>query len=125
MQVPLLFLGDPLLRYDLYPVAITSDNEEEVNLSIKSRSKSEVMIENRPNPFASMTTLYVESGYDEPATIRVFDINGKMVYSRDVQLMTGANEFVVRKSELGSAGIMMYEIESKLQYSTNRMIIVE
>ncbi len=108
-----------------YPVAITSEGEEEVNLSIKARSKSVVMIENRPNPFASMTTLYVESSYDEPATIRVFDINGKMVYTRDVQLTTGANEFVVRKSELGSAGIMMYEIESKLQYSTNRMIIVE
>ena len=108
-----------------YPLAITMGDEEEINLHIATRSKADIAIENRPNPFTNMTTLYIESAYDEAAILRVYDLNGKLVYTRDVQLLTGANEFVVRKSELQTGGILMYEIESKLQYSTNRMIIVE
>ena len=72
-----------------------------------------------------MTTIYMESNREEPATIRVFDLNGSWCIQKRVRLIKGENEFVVRKSDVRTTGILMYEIESNFQYSTNRMIIVE
>lgn len=107
------------------PLAFAKSSEEEVNLRIVTSPKSENKIENRPNPFANMTTIYVESSRDEKATLRVFDLNGRMVHTEEVRLIKGKNEFVVRKSDVRTTGMLMYEIESNFQYSTNRMIIVE
>ncbi len=106
-------------------LAIRKSDDQEVNVRIVASQLTNAFVENRPNPFANMTTLYMQSKHEEPAIIRVFDLNGKLVYSRDVNLIRGENEFVIRKSELRTSGILMYEIESKFQYSTNRMIIVE
>lgn len=107
------------------PLTFTKSNEEEVNLRIVSSPKLENKIENRPNPFTNMTTIYMESNRDEPATLRVFDLNGRLVHTEEVRLLKGKNEFVVRQSDVRTTGILMYEIESNFQYSTNRMIIVE
>ena len=83
------------------------------------------MVQNRPNPFTDMTTILMDSQREEPATLRIYDLQGKLVLTRAINLEQGENEFVVRKSELKLSGIYMYEIESDFQYSTNRMIIVD
>lgn len=83
------------------------------------------LLENRPNPFRDMTTIIMQSDRSEKATLRIFDLNGKLVLSRDVRLETGENEFIVLQSELQNAGIYWYEIASEYQYRTNRMIIVD
>lgn len=83
------------------------------------------MVQNRPNPFTDMTTILMDSQREEPATLRIYDLQGKLVLTRAINLEHGENEFVVRKSELKLSGIYMYEIESDFQYSTNRMIIVD
>ncbi len=107
------------------PLAFAKDTEEEISLQITAITKAESLVENRPNPFSNMTTILMESSREEMATLRVYDLNGILIYAKDVHLIPGSNEFVVRRSELKASGILMYEIESNFQYSTNRMIIVE
>lgn len=107
------------------PLAFTIAGELEVPVQIVTNQQREVMVQNRPNPFADMTTIVMESDREEPATLRVFDLGGKLILTRKVNLVVGENEFVVRKSELHTSGLLMYEIESNFQYSTNRMIIVD
>ena len=107
------------------PVAYTASSEEEVPVQLISRPKEQNNMDNRPNPFNEMTIVQFESFKAEPASLRVMDLEGRIVYTRKVELIPGQNEFVIRKADVRSSGIYMYEIESDFQYSTNRMIIVD
>jgi hypothetical protein len=107
------------------PLAFTADSEDAFPVQLISNKQTESMIQNRPNPFTDMTTIVMESQREEPATLRIYNLQGQLVSERKINLEPGENEFVVRKSELKLSGIYMYEIESDFQYSTNRMIIVD
>lgn len=107
------------------PVAYTLQDDHEMPIQLLATTISTNQMDNRPNPFSDMTTIRFVSTQSEPAILRVIDLDGRLIYTRQINLLPGDNEFVVRKSEVKGAGIFMYEIESDLQYSTNRMIIVD
>jgi Secretion system C-terminal sorting domain len=107
------------------PIAYAEDEEEGFVIQLKAGASSVSKAYNRPNPFRDMTTIFMESNRQEKAVLRVFDLNGRTVFVRDVNLVVGENEFIVNKTQLREAGIYVYEIESNFQYSTNRMIIVD
>jgi hypothetical protein len=107
------------------PVAYAVDNGQELQVQLKQNNTGDNLMDNRPNPFTDLTTIHFVSHRSEPATLKVIDLDGQVVFTREIELVPGDNEFVVRKSEVRASGIFMYEIESDLQYSTNRMIIVD
>jgi hypothetical protein len=107
------------------PLGYELASEEEVNVQLAASKVSEPQIHNRPNPFSNLTTIIMQSNRAEKATLRIYDLNGRLVYTRDVNLIKGENEFIISRTELRNAGLYLYEIESSFQYSTNRMIIVE
>ena len=107
------------------PVAYKADSDEAIAVQLKSMATPSANVTNRPNPFRDMTTIFMQSTVEEKATLKIFDLSGRQVVSREVSLIKGENEFVVSKTELREPGIYTYEIESNFQYSTNRMIIVD
>ena len=107
------------------PVAYKKDSEEPISIQLKTLTTATSQVYNRPNPFRDMTSVFMQSSSEEKAILRVFDLNGRVVLTRDVHLVKGENEFVLSKTELRATGIYTYEIESNFQYSTNRMIIVD
>ena len=106
------------------PIAYLSGQEEPIKLNLSIEGISNPQIHNRPNPFMDLTTILYQSHQAEDAVINFYDLNGSLILKRDVRLVVGENEFVVRQSELGGPGVFNYEIKSNLQHSTNRMIIV-
>jgi hypothetical protein len=107
------------------PVAYEMQSDDEVAVQLGKNNSAIELLQNRPNPFRDMTTIIMQSDRAEKATLRIFDLNGKLIHSRDIMLEVGENEFIVNKSDLNAAGIYGYEIESNFQYRTNRMIIVD
>ncbi|MEO6133152.1 MAG: T9SS type A sorting domain-containing protein [Saprospiraceae bacterium] len=106
------------------PLAYMSGQEKPIQLQISGVKTNNLQINNRPNPFKDQTSIFFMSIRQEDAVVRFFDLNGRIVFQRNVQLMEGENEFVIHASELEGAGMYTYEIKSELQHSTNRMIIV-
>jgi hypothetical protein len=107
------------------PVAYEMESEEELAVQLAENNTATELLLNRPNPFRDMTTIIMQSSRAEQATLRIFDLNGKLIHSRTVMLEVGENEFIVSKTDLNTTGIYWYEIESEFQYRTNRMIIVD
>jgi hypothetical protein len=89
------------------------------------RSRNKERIVNHPNPFKDKTNIVFASKKEESAYLNVSDMSGRVVYSKKVQLITGENEFIIKKSDIGGAGVYVYEVKSPFQHSTNRMIIVD
>jgi hypothetical protein len=106
-------------------VAYSLELDDPIRIQLKESSESQKQIYNRPNPFKDITTIYFQSSLSEDAVIHFFDLNGRVVLERAVELSEGQNEFVIHQSELDGPGIYMYEIKSAFQHSTNRMIIVD
>ncbi len=107
------------------PLAYTHENDEAYRLVLTKKSSETLSVTNRPNPFKNMTTIVFESLMAEKAMLHIYDMNGREVLQRPIELQAGLNEYIVHTSELKGVGMYLYEISSTHQYSTNRMIIVE
>jgi hypothetical protein len=106
-------------------VAYEIQSDDEVGILLRASKDPSGILQNRPNPFRDVTTIFLHSDKKGPATLRIYDYNGKLVHSRDLMLEAGENEIIVHKSDLRNSGVYWYEIESTFQYRTNRMIIVD
>lgn len=107
------------------PVAYKAANDDAIKISLLGKKAEHNHVFNRPNPFKELTAIVIPSMKEEMGVMKIYDTNGKSVYTRQVQLLAGENEFYITKSELKGAGIYVYEIETASQHSTNRMIIVD
>ncbi len=106
-------------------VAYTVEQEKLHTIRLEHKSSQAITVYNRPNPFKDATTIVFESKALETAQLNIFDLSGKMVFSRQVQLQHGQNEYFIHRSDLSNPGMYSYEMKSETQHSTNRMIIVD
>jgi hypothetical protein len=83
------------------------------------------VFQNEPNPFADKTNIGFILPQAADATLKVFDVNGKMIYTSTGSFGKGRNSFILSKSDLPSAGVMMYQIESGAKTVTKKMIGLE
>ncbi|MDQ3017274.1 MAG: T9SS type A sorting domain-containing protein, partial [Bacteroidota bacterium] len=105
--------------------AYTYDDEAPRGIDLQVVREQIGGVYNKPNPFKDITTIIYESKIKDEAILHVYDMSGKLVMTRTLQLEEGKNEMLIHRSELSGTGIYLYDISSAQQYSTNRMLIVE
>ncbi|MEO5906356.1 MAG: T9SS type A sorting domain-containing protein, partial [Saprospiraceae bacterium] len=106
-------------------VAYVNETESIHSIKLINKTSEPFPVYNKPNPFKDATTIVFESKISEPAQLKVFDLSGKMILNRQVQLHNGLNEYFIHRSDLPNPGMYSYELKSETQHSTNRMIIVD
>jgi hypothetical protein len=84
-----------------------------------------VVYQNEPNPFNGSTMITFNLPQADNASLRVFDVNGKLLYTKNGSFSKGINNFTINKSELPHTGVMMYQVESGLFTETKKMIGLE
>ena len=104
--------------------AYTGDFDDiNVELIIRNNSVNVFALDqNTPNPFASMTTISFTLSEDAEATMTIFDITGRIIKTIKGQYVKGRNEIVLSAEEFNEQGVMIYELESKGQKATKKMI---
>jgi len=80
--------------------------------------------QNAPNPFADQTTISFMLPEAGQATLRVFDITGKVVAAYGGTYSKGANELILDGTELQTTGVMYYQLEYAGQVATKKMISI-
>ena len=99
-----------------------------IKLTAKSRTspiKGYELLQNEPNPFNDRTTISFVLPTDGKATLKVFDITGKVAKVITGIYPKGLNSIVLDSNELEGSGIWMYQIESGSFIATKKMIIIE
>jgi hypothetical protein len=81
--------------------------------------------QNEPNPFNDKTTITFNLPEAANATLKVFDVNGKMIYTTNGSFGKGINSFNLSRNEVTSTGVMIYQIESGANTATKKMIGLE
>lgn len=83
------------------------------------------LFQNEPNPFANETKISFSLPEAMNATIRVFDVTGKVVRLIEGDFAKGLNNVIVKKSELPNAGVLYYQLEAGDFKATKKMVIID
>jgi hypothetical protein len=78
--------------------------------------------QNSPNPANGFTNINYELAKSEDVTIRIMNLVGQVVYSKDIKGKKGKNSLRV-ETESYERGIYLYSIQSKDKKLTRKMIV--
>lgn len=111
------------------PEALDNANnilKPEMNFNLRSDLNSGfALLQNRPNPFNKETTIRFRLPESGKATLRVFDMTGRKLVEKNMNLPAGFQEVNITKSELGGPGVYMYSLETEKNRAVARMIMID
>ncbi len=81
------------------------------------------LYQNMPNPMLESTTIAFRMPQAAPATLRIFDISGKVIKVMEGDFTKGYHTIRLGREELPVAGIYYYELISDKNIATKKMIV--
>jgi hypothetical protein len=96
-----------------------------VNLRDANGSAEYSLAQNEPNPFGSRTQIAFTLGKAGAATVTVYDVTGKVLVVKRGNYDRGANVVTIDKAEVGTSGVLYYQLESGDFTATKKMIVIE
>ena len=102
------------------------EQNAEVHLSFKAAKEDGFeLYQNRPNPFTEVTTV----GFNLPkrglASLNVFDMSGRRIYSVKREFPKGYSEIQLHSHTLPRNGVLYYELEAAGQIAQKKMIMID
>ncbi len=83
------------------------------------------LYQNTPNPFKATTTIGFHLPKGGSATLKVFDLSGRVLQVVEGDYDKGYNEVLVDRSDLSASGVLYYQLETADNQATRKMIVIE
>jgi len=83
------------------------------------------LYQNEPNPFKGQTVVGFTLAENAPYSITVLDVTGKVIKQVNSEGVKGYNTEIFTADELGTSGVLYYQLESGEFTATKKMIIIE
>jgi len=83
------------------------------------------LYQNQPNPFKSETLIGFNLPTEGAATLKIYDVSGKILRLIEGDYAKGYNEVSINRSELAGSGVLYYTLETANDSATKKMIIIE
>lgn len=120
-------------RTGIQPEVYTKDGQEisshQLRLEVTNRNlpngEKFELYQNIPNPFNATTIIGFNLPSAEAATLKVFDLTGKMVYQSSGNFSKGYNTFNIDANALNLNGVLYYQIDTNTDSATRKMIIIK
>ncbi|MBK8829716.1 MAG: T9SS type A sorting domain-containing protein [Saprospiraceae bacterium] len=97
-----------------------------VNLTFNSAGIFDdfALYQNKPNPWSNHTTIGFHLPIDAPATMTVYDLNGKVIKIISDQYKAGYNAIVLSVDDIPASGVYYYRLESGGYVASKKMVMV-
>ena len=79
------------------------------------------LFQNRPNPFAGGTEISFNLPEASAATLTIYDVHGRVLYTQTGDYAQGVNTISIGKSALEASGVLYYQIETARHSGTRKM----
>ena len=110
------------------PAVSYNINYEKVDVAFEwqdIKQEELVLYQNAPNPFMDKTAISFDLPQDMDARIEIFDISGKLMYSKNDIYNKGKNTILVVANELnGIPGVVYYTLKTEYSSITKKMILL-
>ncbi|MFK7810134.1 MAG: cohesin domain-containing protein, partial [Saprospiraceae bacterium] len=83
------------------------------------------LYQNTPNPFKAETVIGFNLPQAGNASLKVYDVAGRVLRTVEVEGNKGYNEVTLNRSDLSGTGVMYYTLETATDSATKKMIIVD
>ncbi len=83
------------------------------------------LYQNQPNPFDHQTNISFVLPKDDYASLKIFDVNGRLLKEISKSFKSGLNTLLIDKRELATGGILYYKLETSTHRATRKMIMIE
>ncbi len=83
------------------------------------------LLQNQPNPFSDVTNIRFELPRSGIASLKVYDIQGRLLYANSNEYAKGFNTITIRKDDLNATGELFYQLEFEGKIDTRRMILIK
>lgn len=102
--------------YQIVPLTLTGRNNSEQEFNL---------YQNNPNPFNGSTEIDFYLPGDMNATLSIFDVNGRVIWSTNKAFDEGLNKVEITKNDLNVTGILYYRLDADEFSATKKMIILK
>jgi len=92
---------------------------------VVAAGKDFALFQNEPNPFEGSTVIGFTLPEAMDATLTVFDVTGKVVWSTEGSYTGGYNEIKVNRKDLAGSGVLYYRLDANDFTATKKMVIIE
>ena len=83
------------------------------------------LYQNTPNPFRNTTTIGFVMPVEQHASLTIFEVSGKVVFTTEGDFAAGYNEISLDKKDLPVAGVLYYRIDTEGFTGVKKMILIE
>ena len=109
-------------KYELLDVALRFDDEEGSTLLTSNQF---ALYQNEPNPFKSETVIGFNLPQAESATLKIYDVSGRVLKVVEGDFAKGYNHVTFDRSELGASGVLYYQLDTEDNTATRKMILID
>jgi len=83
------------------------------------------LYQNRPNPFKNETLITFSLPETTEASLKIFDLSGKVVKEMVRTFEKGYNELSINRSDLNASGVLYYELSTSEHTALQKMIVID
>lgn len=106
-----------------YFINVVDENDPDCFVSnIDELLAEKFHVRNLPNPFGAFTNIEIRADENDELEFRVFDVYGKLLHSRSVEVFTGMNTFQFDGSDLEN-GVYIYTLGKNGALISDKMIV--
>ena len=83
------------------------------------------LLQNQPNPFNQETIIGFQLPERTTATLTVYDISGRVILTQENSYDAGVHQVVLNSADLGTTGVLYYQLSTPVNTDTKKMIILK
>jgi hypothetical protein len=109
------------------PEAYTTSNDiMDVSLTFRGveDALSFELLQNEPNPFTGRTEIGFVLPESGVATLTLFDMTGRQLFTQDIQSVKGLNKVEMTRDQIGAQGMIYYQVQFQGYTATKKMLVL-
>jgi len=109
------------------PAEAYDNNVDKLNISLNILSESDEfeLFQNFPNPVNNETVIGFNLPNAGSASLKIMDVSGKVLRIVQGDYSQGYNQITLDRSQLGAAGVLYYQLDTRDNSASRKMIIID